>query len=193
MQKSGQRTFIRQLCQSVSVIFNAIEVWRFIIVKLVSGIVYTYFLICKRKMWYFSRGISLEENNEDVAIGKLIDENSYSMDKKHIIIDNCVSIDFMKNQTIYEIKKSTRQKVVAIKQIIYYLYVLNQKGIKGLVGELRVPKENYIEKIIPTMYDFEMIDKHLVIIEEVLSQEKPPAVETKGICKKCAYYDFCYI
>lgn len=161
--------------------------------KAVSGMTYAYFFICRRKMWCFSRGITLEEGNEDVAIGKLIDENSYGDEKKHILVDDYVNIDFMKDQTVFEIKKSKRERTAALSQIKYYLYVLNKKGINDLTGELRVPKENYIEKVVPIQQDYDEIERNLAAIEEILVAEKPPAAEHKNICKKCAYYDLCYI
>ena len=36
--------------------------------------------------------IQLENQNEDVIIGRLIDENSYSRENKHVMIDNTINI-----------------------------------------------------------------------------------------------------
>ena len=100
--------------------------------KPVSGMIYTYFFICTRKMWYYSKGISMENGFENVEIGKLIDASSYAKEKKHILIDDFANIDFMKDNTIFEIKKSKKEKTSAINQIKYYLYILNKKGLNGI-------------------------------------------------------------
>lgn len=44
----------------------------------ISGTMFYYYFVCKRKLWFFANEIQLENENEDVIIGKLIDENSYS-------------------------------------------------------------------------------------------------------------------
>ena len=43
----------------------------------ITGVMFYYHFVCNRKLWYFSHNISMEQNNDDVAIGKLIDEKSY--------------------------------------------------------------------------------------------------------------------
>ena len=55
--------------------------------KEVSGIMVYYYKVCKRKLWYFSNGITMEHNSEDVKIGKSIDEDSYYDEDKHININ----------------------------------------------------------------------------------------------------------
>ena len=53
----------------------------------VTGVMINYYFICKRKLWYFSHGIQMEQEHDNVIIGKLIDENSYGREKKHILIE----------------------------------------------------------------------------------------------------------
>ena len=75
--------------------------------KDITGIMVYYYEVCKRKLWYYYHNINMEQNNENVAIGKFIDENSYSRDEKHINIDNVINIDFIKeHRELHEIKKS---------------------------------------------------------------------------------------
>ena len=38
----------------------------------------------------------MEQNNENVSLGKIIDESSYMREDKHINIDNVINIDFNK-------------------------------------------------------------------------------------------------
>lgn len=161
--------------------------------KQCSGLLYSYYFICKRKMWYCQRGIGLEAEHENVLIGKLIDENSYSRERKHIMVNDYANIDFYKDTTVFEIKKSTKQKEAAINQIKYYLYILNQNGVSDMTGELRVPQEKYVEPVTLEDEDIIEIENNLKEIDNILKTDKPPPCIDDKICKSCAYYDLCYV
>lgn len=134
----------------------------------------------------------MEQENEFVAIGNIIDTESYKRDKKHLYLDELVCIDIIRDNVICEVKKSSSQKQMAIHQLKYYLYLLYKKGI-NVEGELLIPKENFKEKIVLSENDTEDIDKQLNRISEICSQEKPPKVINQKLCKKCAYFELCYI
>ena len=77
--------------------------------KPIGGVMVYYYFVCKRKLWFFTNGITLEQDNELVGIGKLIDETSYKREKKHILIDENISIDFLRDwKVIHEVKKSRK-------------------------------------------------------------------------------------
>lgn len=159
--------------------------------ELVSGTIFEYYHICTRKTWYCANGISMESENENVQLGKLIDENSYSREKKHILINDCASIDFFKDSRVFEIKKSRSELDAAVSQVKYYLYVLKRNGV-DTDGELRVPKENYSERIVLSHEDIKQIETELADIHALLSQKTAPAAEKTKICGKCAYYELCF-
>ena len=75
----------------------------------ITGVMIYYYFVCSRKLWYFCHQINMEDENENVQLGKLLDENSYKRDDKHIEIDGIINIDFIheKNE-LHEIKKSSR-------------------------------------------------------------------------------------
>ena len=50
----------------------------------VTGVMIYYYFVCKRKLWYFINEINMESDNENVMLGKLLDENSYRRDDKPI-------------------------------------------------------------------------------------------------------------
>lgn len=51
----------------------------------------------------------MEGDNENVQLGKLLDEESYKRDEKHINIDNIINIDFIKDHNeLHEIKRAGR-------------------------------------------------------------------------------------
>ena len=91
--------------------------------------------------------INMESDNENVMLGKLLDENSYRRDDKHINIDNVINIDFIKeHQELHEIKKSKAIEEAGIWQVKYYLYYLKQRGVKGLTAKIDYPmiKKNIV-------------------------------------------------
>lgn len=160
--------------------------------KQISGTMYAYSFLCNRKLWLYTRDIVMEQNNENVMIGKMIDEESYKRDKKHVYLDNIICIDIIRNNVICEVKKSSSQKEIAIQQLKYYMYLLKQRGV-FVVGQLLIPKENIKEEIRLTEDDKMMIEEKMKDIYKICHEETPPKVINNKICKKCAYYELCYI
>lgn len=162
--------------------------------KQISGTIFYYYFVCKRKLWFFSNGIQLEEDNEDVILGKLIDENSYSKELKHILIDNTVNIDFIKDwKILHEVKKQKSIEEAGIWQLKYYLYFLKIRGINIEKGILDYPKLKKREEVFLSENDEKKIKEILSEIEKITVMEKPPELEKLKICKKCAYFEYCYI
>ena len=69
----------------------------------ITGMMVYYYFVCKRKLWYFCHEITMETENEDVLLGKLLDESSYKKNDKHISIDQIINIDFMKKFGVFNI------------------------------------------------------------------------------------------
>ena len=108
--------------------------------KDITGLMVYYYEVCKRKLWYFTNDIQLEENNSNVILGKLLEENSYTRDEKKINIGGVINIDFIRSKKIlHEIKKSNSIEPASILQVQYYLYYLEKKGLVGLKGILDYP------------------------------------------------------
>jgi CRISPR-associated exonuclease Cas4 len=158
-----------------------------------SGLHVNYYIVCKRKLWLFSHGISMESENENVKLGKIIDEDSFSRNTRDILIDNKIRIDFIEHGTVHEIKKSSRLNEAGKFQVLYYLYYLSLKGIH-MKGELHYPRENRVETVTLDNNSVERIKEILSDIDNILCKSTPPTIdlESKPYCKKCAYYDFCY-
>ena len=68
--------------------------------KPISGMMIYYYIVCKRKLWYFYNQIQMEAENDNVQIGKVLDENAYKREEKHINIDDVISIDYIKSKGI---------------------------------------------------------------------------------------------
>ena len=90
----------------------------------VTGTMIYYYQVCHRKLYYFTHELQMEQNNEAVALGRLLDENSYTRDAvRHITIDDTISVDLIrKGKVLHEIKKSRSvEEAVLAAQILSLL------------------------------------------------------------------------
>lgn len=162
--------------------------------KDITGLMVYYYEVCKRKLWYFVNEIQLEENNSNVILGKLLEENTYTRDEKKINIDGIINIDFIRSKKIlHEIKKSNSIEPASLLQVQYYLYYLEKKGLIGLKGILDYPLLKQTVEVNLTDKDRENLDNIIIGIKEILRKESPPTLEKISICKKCAYFDLCFV
>ena len=162
--------------------------------KDITGIMVYYYVVCKRKLWYFSNDLTMEHNDENVAIGKSIDENTYNDEDKHINIRDIINIDYIKERNVtHEVKKSRSIEEASIKQVEYYLYYLEKQGVLNVYGILDYPLIKKRKEIYLTDEVRQEIEDILENIKNLLSMDIPPEYKKIGICKKCAYYDICAI
>lgn len=156
-----------------------------------------YYHICHRKLWLFSNGINMEHTSDTVAEGKLIGETSYPQrPEKYTEIEIGGSkIDFYdaKNKIIHEIKKSDSIEAAHQWQVKYYIWLLQQNGIEGVTGILEYPKLRQTTTVDLSKEDVVHLQVVMQQIKNMLEEETcPPTINSK-ICKKCSYYDFCYV
>lgn len=158
----------------------------------VQGVKVNYYYICKRKLWLYSKGITMEQNSDRVMIGKLVHENSYKrLKKKEVLIDDMLKIDILDNDYVREVKISSKMTKADKMQLIYYLYYLDSLGIekKGLINYVKEKRQEEIE--LTDEYKKE-IEKALIDIKEISQKRKPPELVKLPYCTKCAYYEFCF-
>lgn len=160
----------------------------------ITGVMVYYYQVCPRKLWYFYHEIQMEQDNENVKIGKILDEEMYKRDDKHINIDNVINIDFIRSQgVLHEIKKSKKIEEASILQVKYYLYYLQQKHVTGIKARIDYPLLKQTLEIELNKADMEEIEAVLKDIRRIVEKEYPPELKKKNICKSCAYYDLCFI
>lgn len=159
-----------------------------------TGTQIAYYFLCKRKLWLFTHHIDQEQTSDTVALGKFISESTYKREKHEIQIDNIV-LDFFdaQNKIIHEVKKSDKMEETHIWQVKYYISVLESKGIGGVKGVIDYPKLRKKIEVELTGNDRIELNNIETDIERITTLEKPPEVINKPFCKKCAYYDLCYI
>lgn len=157
------------------------------------GVKINYYYICKRKLWLFSKGISFEKYNERVLQGKIVHENSYKKEKnKELEIDGTIKLDIVDKEFIREIKISSKMEKSDKMQLLYYLYYLRNMGINKK-GKINYVKEKRVEEIELTEDYCKEIEEALIDIKNLELLEKAPRKINKPFCKKCSYYEFCYI
>ena len=159
----------------------------------ITGTMYSYSFLCNRKLWLFSRNIEMEHNSQNVEIGKIIYDSSFSRHNKHVMIDNFINVDFIEDGIVYEVKKSSKGREMAINQIKYYLYILRKKGVDCPKGILSIPEEKKREEVFLTEEDVAFIEARLKEIETLINSPTiPEAIRIKQ-CRSCAYFDLCYV
>jgi len=162
--------------------------------KKITGVMIYYYFVCKRKLWFFSKDLNMEHDSDLVGMGKLIDETSYIREKKGIMIDESINIDFVKNwKIIHEVKKSRKLNEASKWQVKYYIWLLNEYGINIQKGILDYPLLRKREEIFLNEDDKDRLQSVLMEIKNIISLDTPPEINNKSICKKCAYYELCYI
>ncbi len=163
----------------------------------ITGTHINYYLLCHRKLWLFAHGIQMEHTSDLVAEGKLIHEKSYPQRAekwKEIEIDG-IKIDRYdpKKKIIREIKKSNKKEKAHQGQLKYYIYVLESNGIEVSHGILEYPKLRETEEVWLTDEDRKKIEMWKTEIMTIVAAETVPETINKTMCKKCAYYEFCYV
>lgn len=158
-----------------------------------SGTKVNYYYICKRKLWLFSKNICFEEENDRVIQGKVLHEKAYNKEKnKEVTVDENIKLDILDSKYIREIKLSSRMPESDRKQLMYYLYYLKSLGIEKK-GKINYTLEKRIEEVELTPEDIVEIEETLVDIRKIESSDKIPKPINSSICKKCSYYEFCYV
>lgn len=162
--------------------------------KNTTGLMVYYYFICERKLWYFANEINMEQNSELVSIGKILDESTYTRENKNILIDNTINIDFIKNGAVlHEVKKTKAIEEAGIWQVKYYMYYLENKGVKNVEAKIDFPLLRETKEIILEPEDRNVLENVMKNIKEIANKGKPPKPIEQKMCKKCAYYDLCYV
>ncbi len=157
----------------------------------ITGVKVAYYFICPTKLWLFSHNISMEKDSEIVELGNILHENAYR-DHREVLIDD-IAIDFIRRGDgieIHEIKKSRAMEKAHRMQVLYYIYYLKKRGI-NVEGVIDYPKQRRRERVILKSEDEREMERVLEDIEKVVSGPMPKP-KRKKICKKCAYYEFCF-
>lgn len=162
-----------------------------------TGTHISYLHLCHRKLWLFANGLNMEHTSDLVAEGKLIDEQSYPQraDRYQQLAIEGIKIDHydVQQQVVREVKKSNKKESAHVAQLKYYLFVLERNGVGVRHGILEYPKLRMTEEVWLTDEDRWTIPQWEKEVMTIVHSEVCPDKINKSICKKCSYYDFCYV
>jgi CRISPR-associated exonuclease Cas4 len=160
----------------------------------VGGTLIWYYFICKRQVWLISHQLTPDQDDTNIAIGRLIDRTAYEREKKELVVGSS-KMDIFSiidgQLVIGEVKKSSRYRDSARMQLAFYLKELAERGIEA-TGELRFPEEKKRETIELDQKLIEELDRVERDILRIVYLDSPPAPEKIKWCRKCAYADFCW-
>lgn len=159
----------------------------------ITGTEINYYLVCIRKLWLYTHGITMEQNSNYVDIGKAIHEYSFEREHKEVLIDGMVMLDFInKKFQINETKKSKAMENATRYQILYYIYYLKNKGVDGVTGIIHYMDNHTKEEVCLSEEDEKQIKEIITKINEIKIMDKPPNVNRIKACSKCSYFELCF-
>lgn len=161
----------------------------------VTGTQIAYASLCLRKLWLYSHGLNMEIFSERVEEGRTLHALSYPKKTKEIEVpDAGVKVDFCERDgTIHEIKLSSKMEESHILQLSYYLQMFQKSGTNLAHGVLHYPRLRQTQEVFLTEEYQHKINESLEIIKTVTEKKQIPEVlSNRSICKKCAYYEFCF-
>ncbi len=161
-----------------------------------TGTIINYYFHCKRQCWLFSNRINLEDNSEDVRIGKVLHElKSEGKGSREITIDN-IKLDKLTDEYVVELKKSDADIEAVQWQVLLYLRKLEEKGLERK-GKIEFLEKNKQDKKVHFVELTEEKRQELYWLESEIGDlargPVPPVPEKAAKCKKCAYYEYCFI
>ncbi len=148
----------------------------------------------------------MEHTSEIVYDGKLLHKTSYPQRAdRYTEIDISATIatdiqlagkiDFYdaKDKVIHETKRSDKIEAAHEWQVKYYIWLLALNDILGVHGILEYPQLRQTKEIWLSEQDKIYLQDVIHNISVLQSNEVcPPKINSK-ICKRCSYYDLCYI
>ena len=165
----------------------------------ISGTEVHYYVLCPRKLWWYSHGMEQEHvtgsvGQENVALGTLLHEESYpDKARKDILIDDLIRLDFTDDGKVHEIKKSKGGEKATLYQILYYLYYLKHVKAIETTGMIDYPQQKRREAVTLTPAYEADIEHILAGVQTVREQPTPPPVpKPMSLCKQCAYQELCW-
>lgn len=162
----------------------------------VNGTLINYYFHCKRQCYLHGNRLNLEDNSENVKIGKALHEEKSEKSKNTEIEIENIKIDKLTKDYLVEVKKSDADVEAAKWQLLLYLKILKSKGIEKK-GKLEFIEKNKTKNKILHIELTEKLERQLDIyiedIENIIEGNRVPDIINEPKCKKCAYYEYCYI
>jgi CRISPR-associated exonuclease Cas4 len=160
-----------------------------------TGTLVWYYAICPRECWLMAHQLEPEREFDLLEQGRLNTEAHYQREKKEIELPGGVRVDKVRREggklILSEIKKSSKFLAAARLQLAFYLWVLEQEGVKA-VGEVLMPEERKREEVTLEGETRSQLMQALEEIPKLIAQPTPPVAKWIRYCNPCAYAEFCW-
>lgn len=159
----------------------------------ITGLMVQYYTVCKRELWFMSRGLDIDRESVNIRRGTHTDENSYRDERDSFQINGIIQIDVLDSGDIMEVKVSSTLTKSPMNQLLYYLWYLDEILDVQRDGILAFPTERKRERITLDQGNRERIEDVVQGVIRVLDRETPPPLEKKPVCDACLYQDICWM
>lgn len=161
----------------------------------ITGTHIWYYYCCPREVWLMLHQVNPDEDDDNMDLGRFLHEITYVRDKSKEISLGNIRLDIVRQDkegmVVGEVKKSSKYLKSAQMQLAFYLSELKERGIDAK-GELLFPKEKKKEEVILTEeMEQELLDA-MEAIRRIAAESRPPQTRKIGLCKSCAYKEFCW-
>ncbi|MCL6533442.1 MAG: CRISPR-associated protein Cas4 [Armatimonadetes bacterium] len=155
-------------------------------------------VICPRKCWFIQRQLMMEPHSPYVELGRLVHQEALQERPSReptfteVPIEGFARIDKIAGELVYEIKRSPRKQEAHRLQLLYYLYLLRERGL-NLKGVLSYPEQNRREVIELDDEGIQALQNALQAIQQLRQCPLPPQVpRPMSVCRTCAYQELCW-
>jgi CRISPR-associated exonuclease Cas4 len=135
-----------------------------------------------------------DQNNENITIGRALASLNDDFQNNHFLSNmNFDRLEKRKNGWLaIEHKKSLKNKIGAISQLQFYIYLINISKINMKIIKAIIQTKS--TKVIVDISDKIMleVENNFLEIEKLIKLNKPPLFKEIKFCKKCAYNDYCF-
>lgn len=159
----------------------------------ITGLMVQYYHVCKRELWFTSRGLDIDRETTNIQRGTYVDENSYNDRRRSFQVNGRIQLDLLDSGDVMEVKVSSTLEKPARMQLLYYLWYLDE--ILGIEkdGVLAYPKERKRENVELDSAAREEVKDTIRGIIDVVERDAPPELEKKPYCDACLYQDICWV
>ena len=159
----------------------------------ITGLMVQYYHVCKRELWFMSRGIDIDRGTANIRRGTHIDETSYRDKRRSFQINGRIALDILDSGEVMEVKASSSLEKPARMQLLYYLWYLDRILNIQRDGVLAYPAERKREEVNLTEDNATAVEETICGIIDVVESDTPPELDKKPYCDSCLYQDICWL
>jgi CRISPR-associated exonuclease Cas4 len=152
-----------------------------------------YYHVCKRELWFMSRGIDIDRDSANIVRGTHTDEQSYRDKRQSFQINGRIQLDVLDSGDVMEVKVSSKLETPARMQLLYYLWYLDEILNVQKDGVLAYPRERSRERVELDDEARDAVEATIEGIIGVVEKETPPRLEKKPYCGSCLYQEICWV